>query len=158
MANKKAFNRTVSFKVNEEQDHYINKLKADGISLRDVLKYYKDNTTNPRQKLLNREKYLIDRITELEKELERTREDLKEVRIDLGKTPTDNQETLDIMAGVTRVTERVKSKYGTKASIELAREWIYSTKGDEVLAPVISQYNVKNVETFKKEILERVKF
>ena len=62
------------------------------------------------------------------------------------------------MAGVTRITERVKLKYKSKASKERAEEYIYSPEADKILAPVISDYAIKDVDKLKKEILERIKF
>lgn len=158
MANKGAYNKTASFKVNKEQQDYIKQLKADGVSLRDVLEYYRLFNTNETKRLENREKYLVKHITELEKELEDSKEELKEVRTKLDKPTADNQSRFDLQDGLKIITERVKIKYGSKANIDRARDYLETNEADRVLTPVISKYNIKDVETFKTELLKWIKF
>lgn len=83
MAKKDSYNKTASFKINSEQQEYINELKAEGISLRDVLEYYRMNNTNETKKLQNREKYLLKKIDNLKRELELAVDELREVRVRL---------------------------------------------------------------------------
>ena len=158
MANKDTLKNTVSFKVNNEQLDYIKELKADGVDLRKVLEYYRINNTSERKKLENKERYLINLISELEIKLDKSREELKEVRVKLNKAPTEDQLTLEIVEGLTILNERVKLKYGAKASIERARDWLNTNEADRVLAPVIRDNNINDVDKFKEELLKQAKF
>lgn len=158
MAKKESYNKTASFKVNAEQQQYINNLKADGISLREVLEYYRIHNTSEKKRLQNREKYLILHIKELEKDLNNSKEELKEVRTKLGLAPAINQSRFDINQGVELITERVKYKYGVKADINRVKDYLATPEADRVLTPVIEKWNIKDVELFKKELLNWIKF
>lgn len=151
------YNRTVSFKVSKEQESYIKDLKNDKINLRDVLEYYKIHHTNKIKELENREKELIREKNKLEKQLEDCNKELTQVRIELDKAPDDNQSRFDIEDGLKIVNERLAYKY-KNPNYDRAKDFLATLEADRVLAPVISKYNIRDVETFKKELLDWIKF
>ena len=157
MAKKESFNKTVSFKVNEEQDQYIKKLKADNTTLRDVLEYYKTNNTSPRKKLLNKERYLTDKIAELEKELERAREDLKEVRINLGRTPAENQTSLDVLDVADNILNNCKIKNNGKTDKITLANYMRTNEAKNLIKTAIITNNRIDEEEFEKQLYKFLK-
>lgn len=157
MAKKSTYTLTTSFKVNSEQKEYIEELKANGINLRDVLEFYKINTTSEHKRLKNRARYLVNHIKELEKELNSSREELIEIKKELNEPLDSNQETMEITEAKKIILERCQFKWKDKLNKDRIADYLASKEADRVLAQVINQYNVKDVEAFKSEILDKIK-
>ena len=157
MAKKESYNKTVSFKVNSEQQKYINDLKEDNTTLRDVLEYYRINNTSPRKKLLNKERYLTDKIAELEKELGRAREDLKEVRINLGRTPAENQTSLDVLDVAKNILNNCKIKNNGKTDKLILANYIETNEAKNLIKTAIITKNITDETEFKKQLYKFLK-
>ena len=157
MAKKESYNKTVSFKVNSEQQKYINDLKEDNTTLRDVLEYYRINNTSPRKKLLNKERYLTDKIAELEKELGRAREDLKEVRINLGRTPAENQTSLDVLDVAKNILNNCKIKNNGKTDKLILANYIETNEAKNLIKTAIITKNITDEAEFKKQLYKFLK-
>ena len=156
MAKDEKLDYTRTTRFSKSQIDYIDELKAEGISIRDVLDFYIINHTTERKKLLNEEKCLMIRIKELEKELNESKEKLKEVRLKLGKVPTDNQETLDIIEGKELILERCESKYGNKLNKNRIEEFLETKDAKRILNRVMAKYDIKDFEKWKKELLDKI--
>ena len=156
MSNREKFEYPKTTRFSKTQIEYIEELENDGLNLRDVLEYYRINNTDERKRLLNKEKYLITHINELKEELEDSENDLKKVREQLGKSPIENQETLDIIEAKELIIERCKSKYQHTLDKNRIDEYLKSKESNRVLAPIISKYDIKDVEKFKEELLDKI--
>lgn len=157
MANKDKYNYPKTVRFNKKQMDYLGELEQQGLNLRDVLEYYIVNNTNETKKLKNREKYLLNHITELKQDLEKSEEELKEVRAKLGLAPTEDQDRLDLIDGERIILERARSKYGNKLNDSTLKTYLFSAEADRVLEPTIANYSIKDLDTFKKELAKRFK-
>lgn len=148
------YTRTTRF--SKSQIDYIDELKAEGISIRDVLDFYRINNMTEIKRLKNEERCLINQIKELEKELEKSKNELIDVRIKLGKSPIDNQETLDIIEGKELLIQRCKSKYGKTFNKDRIEEFLKTNESNRILNPIIVQYGIKDIEKWKNELLDKI--
>lgn len=158
MANKEKLEYTKTTRYSQRHIDFINELENNGLNLRDVLEYYIINNTDDRKRLLNKERYLINHISELKTEIEQAENELKKIRVKLGKEPNENQETLDIVEARELVIERCKSKYGNNFNKLRIEEYLQTKHSTQVLMPLVSKYRITDIEQYKNKILKSINF
>lgn len=157
MARKDSYNKTASFKVNSEQKEYIKELKANGVSLRDVLQYYKDNTTNETTRLNNRLKYLVKHINELEKELKEAREELKEVRVKLKLAPTEDQSEIPVSITGAKLLNNCKIRNNGKTDSKTLAYYMETKEAEKIISRAMIEYSEKDPQEFKNKLYKYLK-
>ena len=115
------YTEMVGTRLTKEQKQY---LEENGLTIRDTVEYYIAYNTNETKKLRNREKYLIKLIKELDGQLSKANEELKEVRVQLGATPDENQLTIDIITARNRLTDNCKIKNNGKINKRLLANYM----------------------------------
>lgn len=150
---KEKYTEMVGMRITKTQKDY---LEDNGLNIRDVIEYHMCNNTNKVKRLLNQEKNLLNKIDSLETDLKKAKKDLEQVRTELGKAPTDDQETLDIIEAKSLILQRCKSKYGVKLSKARIMDYLLSPESNRTLQPIIVKYNIKDISSFKKEVLKRI--
>lgn len=156
MANKEKYEYTKTTRFNKSQIDFINELESNGLNLRDVLEYYRINNTDERKRLLNREKYLINHISELKNDLDKSEKELIEVREQLGKAPTENQLRMDTTEAMELITERCKSRYGDKFDKWCIEEYLQTKQSNQVLAIITNKYGIIDIDKFKSELINNI--
>lgn len=149
MSKKGIYTEMVGTRLTKEQKQY---LEENEITIRDTVEYYIDNNTNETKKLKNRERYLVKLIKELEEQLTNANEELKEVKVKLGKTPEENQLTMDIATAKDRITNNCKIKNGGKINTRILANYMRSPEAERILETVIIEYSVKDTDKFIKEV------
>ena len=150
---KEKYTEMVGIRITKTQKDY---LEDNGLNLRDVIEYHMCNNTNKVKRLLNQEKHLLNKIDSLETDLKKAKDDLEQVRIELGKAPTDDQETLDIIEAKALIIQRCKSKWGAKLTKIRIKEYLENKESTRVLQPIIVKYNIKDIDEYKKELFKRI--
>ncbi len=155
MAKKGRYNYPTSTRLNKEQSDY---LKENGLTLRDTLIYYMENNKTERLTAIKREKYLINHIQELEYIISKEREELKEIRLFLGKTPSENDMTLDIMEVKKIIMERCKFKNEQEYDMTKIYNFIDSNRGKEIIKNVLARYKTEYNEEFENKLIKSFNF
>lgn len=156
MANKEKYEYTKTTRFNKTQIDYINELESNGLNLRDVLEYYRLNNTDERKRLANKEKYLINHISELKNDLNKSEKELIEVRKQLGKAPAENQLKMDIMEAMELLIERCKSKYEDNFGKWSIEEYLQKKQSNQVLSVITNKYGIADIDKFKTELLDNI--
>ena len=157
MARRDKKNFPISFRVDGEQKDYIEELKQQGINLRDVLDYYKENNTNDRARLNNRCKYLVRHIKELEEELEQSKKELEEVRVQIGLAPNEEQLELSVSITAGTILNNCKIKNNGKTDTKTLANYYRTTEAQNIIDRAIIEYDEKDPEAFKKKLLKYLK-
>lgn len=149
--------KVTGVRLTPAQERY---LEDNELNLRDVLDYYINNHNDKQTRLRTRKKYLLNHIEELEIELDNSKAELEQVLKDLNEDIDPAQQTLEIIAisdGAELVYQRAKSKYKHKLNKNTLEDYLQSKEADRVLAPIISDYKITDIQNFKSKIFNQVK-
>lgn len=139
----------VGIRLTKEQKQY---LEENELTLRDTVDYHMEYNTNETKRLKNKERYLIRLINDLEEEITQAKEDLKEVRVKLGKKPDENQLTIDIVTARDRLIDNCKIKNNGKYNTRILANYVSSSEAKRIIENVIIEYKVKDKDKFIKEV------
>ena len=117
-----------------------------------------ENNKTERLTAIKREKYLINHIQELEYIISKEREELKEIRLFLGKTPSENDMTLDIMEVKKIIMERCKFKNEQEYDMTKIYNFIDSNRGKEIIKNVLARYKTEYNEEFENKLIKSFNF
>ncbi len=132
-------------------------LEQMGVNIRDAVDYYIENNTNELQKLKQRERYLLNKISILETELDKLKKELKEVSNKLGHTMDKGQLQIDVKVAGDRILQNCKVTHKGKTDKTTLENYIVSSAGKQTLNNVIMEYHIKNPEKFKNKVYEYLK-
>ena len=154
MVKKGNYTQVKTVRITKEQEDKLDDL---GVSIRDTIQYYIDNNTNELRKLKNREKYLLNEIPRLEKQLTEYKDELREVRVKLGQNPEENQANLEVTIAGNRILENCKVQNNGKTDIVTLANYITSKPAERILEAVIVEYGIKDKENFKNLVCKYLK-
>ena len=127
-------------RLTKTQTDYLEQM---GISIRDAIDYYIENNTNKLQKLKQRERYLLNKIPLLETELDKLKEELKEISEELGHTIDKEQLQIEVVTAGDRILQNCKVTHNGKTD--------KTTLGNYILSPACKQ--ILNNYMFHERIL-----
>lgn len=157
MARRDKKNFPITFRVDGGQKDYIEELKQQGINLRDVLEYYRANTSNETARLNNREKQLVIEIKELETALNKAKEELAEVRVKLNKAPTEDQMEIAPSIASGTILNNCKIRNDGKADKETLANYMETKEAKDVIKNVMIRFKENDISEFEKKVLKILK-
>ena len=127
-------------------------LEQMGVNIRDAVDYYIENNTNELQKLKQRERYLLNKISILETELDKLKKELKEVSNKLGHSMDKGQLQIDVKVAGDRILQNCKVTHNGKTDKITLGNYMLSSACKQTLDNVIGEYKIKDPEEFINKV------
>ena len=130
----------------------VDSLKQMGVSIREAIEYYIVNNTNELNRLKQRQRYLSKQIPIVEDELNKLKEEFREVNEKLGHTTDKGQLQIEVVTAGNRILQNCKITHKGKTDKTTLENYMLSSAGKTTLNTVIGKYNIKDPEEFIKKV------
>ena len=149
MVNNGKYTQIKTVRLTKEQE---DTLKQMGVNIRETVEYYIINNTNKLQKLKQRQRYLSKHIPIMENELNKLKEEFKEVKNKLGHNIDKGQLQIEVVTAGNRILQNCKVTHKGKTDKLTLENYILSSAGKQTLNNVIVEYNIKHPEEFINKV------